>query len=510
MDGPLGADEATWLDEHLAGCAACAASPRSTPPTARRSARLRDAAPEPPRDLWARTASAIEQRIGRRRDPRSGLPAGDAPPGRGPVRDRRDRGRRSASARCRPASSAPSRPTLSEKPSDRARPTGGDAGSGPAVAQATPFAVGAGAVAVGRHVAERIARLQQRRRSTRSVPPRTRRAARRCRTASQQDLPSIAKPSTIIESPAGGQDVVIATAGDDGDQIIVVDLPEGTPTPTTSPTEPTVTPTPSTEPTGTRRTPSGDAVEHVRRRRRRRPRPHRASPSADAGRHERPTPSASPVAAVAAAVTEPLADTVHRGEHRHRQRHRARRRVGGLLGGRLLVRLHRPARRWLARARRLRLAGRRRRRRARSRPMDRPCSPRGTATRSSRAGRRPPTRRRERRPSRSPSASIPTTGVESPAGDVWRPVVDPTRSRAIGWTGSLARSTDGETWVPGSGQLELRDWTPDGARVQGRRARRRPGRRRTPRAPGSTSAGTRPASGSRSGSPTRPIRASAG
>ena len=33
----------------------------------------------------------------------------------------------------------------------------------------------------------------------------------------------------------------------------------------------------------------------------------------------------------------------------------------------------------------------------------------------------------------------PSTGEESAAGDVWRPVVDPTRSRAIGWNG-LARS----------------------------------------------------------------------
>ncbi len=43
----------------------------------------------------------------------------------------------------------------------------------------------------------------------------------------------------------------------------------------------------------------------------------------------------------------------------------------------------------------------------------------------------------------------PTTGVESAAGDVWRPVVDPTRSRAIGWMGSLTLADDGSTWTPG-------------------------------------------------------------
>ena len=46
-------------------------------------------------------------------------------------------------------------------------------------------------------------------------------------------------------------------------------------------------------------------------------------------------------------------------------------------------------------------------------------------------------------------------------------MVDPTRSRAIAWTGSLARSADGETWAPDLGTLELRDWSTDGARGQG-------------------------------------------
>ena len=61
----------------------------------------------------------------------------------------------------------------------------------------------------------------------------------------------------------------------------------------------------------------------------------------------------------------------------------------------------------------------------------------------------------------------PSTGDESAAGDVWRPVVDPTRSRAIGWTGSLARSDDGATWSPDSGTLELRDWSDRGATSEG-------------------------------------------
>jgi hypothetical protein len=60
----------------------------------------------------------------------------------------------------------------------------------------------------------------------------------------------------------------------------------------------------------------------------------------------------------------------------------------------------------------------------------------------------------------------PATAAESPAGDVWRPVVDPTRKRAIGWAGSIVRSADGSTWTPDSGQLELRRWTVQGASLR--------------------------------------------
>jgi hypothetical protein len=58
----------------------------------------------------------------------------------------------------------------------------------------------------------------------------------------------------------------------------------------------------------------------------------------------------------------------------------------------------------------------------------------------------------------------PSTAEESPAGNLWRPVVDPTRSRAIGWTGSIARSADGASWTPDIGKLELRGWTDRGER----------------------------------------------
>ena len=71
LDGPLGLAEATWLDEHLAGCPACAAIAAAY--EADRLAAPRACAttpPEPPRDLWARTAAAIEQAAARPSAPR--------------------------------------------------------------------------------------------------------------------------------------------------------------------------------------------------------------------------------------------------------------------------------------------------------------------------------------------------------------------------------------------------------------------------------------------------------
>ena len=60
LDGPLDADEAAWLDNHLAGCADCAAIARDYAAQRLELRALREPTPVPPRDLWARTAAAIE------------------------------------------------------------------------------------------------------------------------------------------------------------------------------------------------------------------------------------------------------------------------------------------------------------------------------------------------------------------------------------------------------------------------------------------------------------------
>ena len=60
LDGVLEPSESGWLDDHLASCQECRAiaSDYETQRTQLRAAR--EDAPPPPRDLWARTAAAIE------------------------------------------------------------------------------------------------------------------------------------------------------------------------------------------------------------------------------------------------------------------------------------------------------------------------------------------------------------------------------------------------------------------------------------------------------------------
>jgi hypothetical protein len=77
LDWPLDAAEVAWLDAHLAECKACrrrAAEFRENRDLLRT---LREVNPPPPRDLWARTAAAIELESQRgRRSPVRGVPIG--------------------------------------------------------------------------------------------------------------------------------------------------------------------------------------------------------------------------------------------------------------------------------------------------------------------------------------------------------------------------------------------------------------------------------------------------
>ena len=331
MAGELRRDESAWLDEHLADCPACTgvAAQYAADRDALRA--MRATPPEPPRDLWARTASAIERESGRQRTPETPLAA----PARLPVGALSGIAVIAVVIGVSTLSSGiifPTQNGVTEKPSDVGSTTGGDAGSGPTVALATPFAVGAGPVQWVDKGAQRLARLQQRRRSTRSARPGTRPSCATLQDRNQQDLPLEATPRTIIESPGDGQDVVIAD-GANGDQIMVFDLPQDRRhrpparrprwlPPRRSPPSRLArrrsTPTAPASAAPASGTPPPSAVAS-------------AAPSASPVDTSASQPPATPALAHADPVAQPLTLTVDRREHRHRQRHRPRRRIGGLL-----------------------------------------------------------------------------------------------------------------------------------------------------------------------------------
>jgi hypothetical protein len=63
---PIDPAEEAWLDIHLAGCGECRVEREAFLEDRQLLRLLRDQPPEPPRDLWARTAAAIEQEAARR------------------------------------------------------------------------------------------------------------------------------------------------------------------------------------------------------------------------------------------------------------------------------------------------------------------------------------------------------------------------------------------------------------------------------------------------------------
>ena len=67
VDEPLDSADAAWLDAHLASCDPCAAAAADYDTDRLLFAALRAAPPEPPRDLWARTAAAIDAEPGQHR-----------------------------------------------------------------------------------------------------------------------------------------------------------------------------------------------------------------------------------------------------------------------------------------------------------------------------------------------------------------------------------------------------------------------------------------------------------
>jgi len=61
LDGPLDPAESAWLDDHLASCSECQVAASAYAAQRNEIRALADRPPVPPRDLWARTAAAIER-----------------------------------------------------------------------------------------------------------------------------------------------------------------------------------------------------------------------------------------------------------------------------------------------------------------------------------------------------------------------------------------------------------------------------------------------------------------
>ena len=78
VDEPVAPDDAGWLNDHLAWCGPCRAVAAEYDEQRLSLRALRHDPPVPPRDLWARTAAAIEAEPGRRRPATAGRRTGFA------------------------------------------------------------------------------------------------------------------------------------------------------------------------------------------------------------------------------------------------------------------------------------------------------------------------------------------------------------------------------------------------------------------------------------------------
>lgn len=429
LDGPLGLAESTWLDEHLAGCPSCAAIAAAYEEDRLALRALRDQRPDPPRDLWARTATAIEagSRVDAKATSRRGRLAGL------PI---------SALSGLTVVALVVGVSLLSGSisiyPGFSNGVTGEGSGEGPSLAsatpesasvEATPFAVGGvgpvGWIDQGPEGGHHTATVNE-------VCPV--KAAAGCPTLSARrddDMAFNRATKTIVGSPTRPQAVAIAKSATTGDEVVVVALPDQTDEPSPSAAPPSETPAPETP------SPSTAAAS--------------SEASADAATDPSVQPSASPTLSPEPTIAAQVAiasgiDVV--GESA----------------------AYSPDGTWFAFT---------------ARPADGSGGPDvhvwrvgdeqavkvtddGVSYFASWSGNKIVVSRPSRAESddaRPVSVMIdPETRSETDAGDLWRPVVDPTGRFAIAWDGSVARADADRTWAPAKGSLELRRWTEDGPR----------------------------------------------
>ncbi len=441
LAGPLDPAESTWLDDHLADCPACAAIAASYEQDRLTLRALRTANPQPPRDLWARTAAAIEaESIASGRTQRH---AGAAPRRRLPL------GALSGIAVIVLVIgvSALSGGLLGISGPVEHGTLGGEDASGspdliaaqpPSAPPPSPFAVSAGDVAYVRGGSQGSF---YRSATIREVCPAG--GAAECAPMEEPTPKKLAlqsAPRTIISSPTKGRAVAVGRDTAGGDQIVVVDLPADSAAAATSSPSSAVAATPS---------PSVDASA-----------PASGGPSPSVDTSGEPNTSTSPTVMVSPSTTPPASPPVSPTPTIA---------AGLAIASGLTVvgdsAAFSPDGGWFAfTARPMRGGG----------PdvyvwrvgdsSARPLTRDGATVFASWAGDRVVASR--------PAASVvdgqatatsvmlePSSGsVTAQVGPGWRPIVDPARRRAVVWVGSIAPDGDATGWVPSAGRLELRSW----------------------------------------------------
>ena len=535
LDMALTVDDAAWLERHLATCQDCSAVVEAY---ARDRRLLRSMpAPEAPRDLWARTSAALDRERGRRGPApasRSRLPRWEAAAGLvailvvGVLVGRT----------LLPSGDVPTTGLASPSATTGPLPTGS------AAVEATPLAVPPGQVAwVGRssdgtyaiNVANVVAVCAQDSAPSSECAP--------LDTTAQRITSLKDRPDSVVLAPTVDQAAVVDTgSAATGGSISIVPVarhPEATasptpvPTPTAEPSSsasasPTASPTavasPSSSPdasstAGASASPSASAGPSAAVS----PEPSAsAEPSASTGPEPSPTTSLPPSASPSPLPTPSLATPTDTPAP-------TLARALAIIDDVVIVGgapVYSPDGAWLAFSARpshgrtgpdvyvWHLGD------AKARALTRDhgsvfsawLDGSVLASRADAAEARP--RRPRRTPPRAPVPPIPTsflldpeTGKERPIKgfDGWRPVVDPSGTWVVYWTGTLAYDAEARAFVPADGSWSSIAGRPGTARPDGpvrpATAPRRSGR--TAPSTSGTSAGIRPVGSSAPGSPTR-------
>jgi Putative zinc-finger len=435
LDGPLGLAESTWLDAHLAECAACAAVAASYAADRLALRALRDDQPEPPRDLWARTAAAIEIL-----SDEAGVPAElEAPEPRTRGRNSLPLGAMSAFAVVVLVIGATLLsngigvfgPQTAVPDSGVPAPSVAHASLSPEGpgAEATPLSVGADDVAF-LDAGKGYARLR-----TVKVDEVCPAGTTGCPALREQNEAEVAfenAPRTIIGSPTTKQAVAIAKGPDAGDEVIVVQLPQADSGPSATP-KPEASTEPSTTPSGAAPIQPTDTAS---------PSPSvtgATSPSLAPLESAAPTQAARRLA-IASGI-EVVGESAAFSSDGTWFAFTARPAAGDGGGSDVFV--------WRVgdqRAERLTTDG-----------HSYFASWSGDRIVVSRPGDATSTT------SEPVSALVdPASGDQRSVGSAWRPMVDPSGRLAIVWDGTIERTGDPEIWAPAHGRLELRSWSRDG------------------------------------------------